>query len=98
MPSIKNGGFLLIILMLAFAISAIAFYIFQMNLSVQQNYQIRELENKLSILQSENQRLSVDSLVLENSQVLTEEAKYLGMETNDKVSYIKVFTPTFVRK
>jgi len=98
MRGVKKSGFILASSIFAFAILGIAFYIFQINLAVQQNYQVRELENRLSILQNENQRLNVDSLTLENSQVLADQAKLLGMEKNDQVSYIKISTPVFVLK
>jgi cell division protein FtsL len=96
--AVKKGGFLLAMLIAAFAICAIAFYIIQINLAVQQNYQVRDLENRLSALQNENQRLSVDSLTLENSQVLADEAKYLGMEPSGQVSYVRISAPILVRK
>lgn len=94
----KKSEFLLVMWVFVFAVFGIAFYIFQINLSVQQNYQVRELENRFLILQNENQRLNVDSLSLENSQVLADQAKLLGMEENNQVSYIKISTPVFVRK
>jgi uncharacterized protein HemX len=94
----KKSGFLLVASIFAFAALGIAFYIFQINLAVQQNYQVRELENRLSVLQNENQRLNVDSLTLENSQVLADQAKLLGMEENNQISYVKISTPVFVSR
>ena len=80
---------------LAFLI--IAFYIFQINLMVERNYQIRELESQISRLQQDNQKLTVEALALENSGLLADQASYFGLEANDKIQYVRIFTPTLVR-
>ncbi len=75
----------------------IAFYIFQINLMVERNYQIRELESQISRLQGDNQKLTVEALALENSGLLADQASYFGLEANDKIQYVRIFTPTLVR-
>jgi len=64
---------------------------------VERNYQIRDLENRISRLQDDNQKLSVEALTLDNSQLLSNRASYFGLEENDKIQYVKVFTPTLAK-
>lgn len=75
----------------------IIFYIFQINLMVERNYQARNLEGQILTLQSENQKLNVEALSSENSQVLADRAKYLGLEQNDNIQYVRILTPIFVQ-
>ncbi len=80
-----------------FIFSLIFFYIFQINLTVDRNYQIRTFESQISQLQNDNQRLTVEALALENSQLLAEQARYIGLEESKEVQYVRIFTPTLVR-
>ena len=69
------------------------FFVFQINFTVERNYQIREFENQISGLLEENQKLKVGALSLENSQFLFERAKYLGLEENAQLRYVKIINP-----
>ncbi len=80
-----------------FIFSLILFYIFQINLTVDRNYQVREFEDQISGLRNENQKLTVETLSLENSQLLAEQASYFGLEESKEVQYVRIFTPTLVQ-
>ena len=73
--------------------SIVIFFVFQINFTVERNYQIREFENQISGLLEENQKLKVGALSLENSQFLFERAKYLGLEENAQLRYVKIINP-----
>lgn len=80
-----------------FVFSLILFYIFQINLTVDRSYQVREFEDRISGLRNENQKLTVETLFLENSQLLAEQASYFGLEESKDVQYVRIFTPTLVQ-
>jgi cell division protein FtsL len=64
-------------------------YLFQVNALGTRGYEIRQLEQKIKVLQTENKGLQIQSSSLSSITQIQKEAEGLGMVPANNITYIK---------
>jgi cell division protein FtsL len=90
--SIKIGLASFCFLMVVFAISFGAYYLFQVNTLAMKGYEIKDLENKISELEKENKKMQIKEMELKSMYSIERSAEGFNLVNPRNVSYLEAGT------
>ena len=87
--SIKIGLASFCFLMVVFAISFGAYYLFQVNKIAIKGYEIKDLENQIAELQKENKKMEIKEMELKSMYSIEKSAEGFNLVNPKNVSYLE---------
>lgn len=77
----------LVLFIAAFVLSAVVFYLLQVNEIATQGFYVRDLEQQISSAKDENAKLQIRMIEMKSMTDLSEKVEQLGMVRVDKMTY-----------